>query len=195
MSPLAEIDAAVQRVTDAGQPVVVLQCTSAYPAAPEVLGLNLIDEFRARYGVPVGLSDHSGTIFPGLAAAALGIAVLEVHLTLSRQMFGPDVSSSLTPDELAQLVEGVRFIHRARSHPVDKDAMAEELAPLRALFTKSVVATRDLEAGTVLTVDALAAKKPGTGIPASRMSEVIGQRLRRSVVADEQLQASDLEAG
>ena len=95
-----------------------------------------------------------------------GIEVLEVHVALSRDMFGPDVVASLTPAELRQLVDGIRFIERMRSHPVDKATAAAELAPLRHIFTKSVVAAADLPAGTVLTREHLAAKKPGTGIPA-----------------------------
>ncbi len=186
MSPLEEIDAAVRRITDP----VVMQCTTAYPCPPEKVGLNLIPFFRERYGCAVGLSDHSGTIYPGLAAVTLGADVLEVHVTLSREAFGPDVPASLTTAELRQLVEGVRFIQRAL--PVDKDAMAVEMEPLRQMFTKSVVAQFDLPEGTVLAPEHLAVKKPGGGIPAPRMAELIGGRLRRAVKADEALRFEDL---
>jgi N-acetylneuraminate synthase len=108
-------------------------------------------------------------------------------------MFGPDVPASITTAELRQLVEGIRFIECMMTHPVQKDAAANDLAPLRALFTKSIVARADLPAGTVLTMDDLTAKKPGTGIPASRLPELLGARLRRSVHADEQLQPDDVE--
>lgn len=193
MSPIAETDAAVDRVRAAGVPLAVLQCTSAYPCAAESVGLNLIPWYRDRYDCAVGLSDHSGTIYPGIAAATLGIDVLEVHVTMSREMFGPDVASSVTTTELRQLVEGVRFVERMVGQPVNKDAMAERLAPLRELFTKSVVARTPLAAGTVLTGEHLALKKPGTGIPAARLHEVIGQRLSRDVNADEPLREADLE--
>lgn len=194
MSPLSEMDAAVERIRAAEVPLVVLQCTSAYPSPPEKIGLNLIDFFRERYSVGVGLSDHSGTIFPGLAAATIGIDVLEVHLTLSREMFGPDVVASITTEELRTLVTGVRFIEAMRDNPLDKDALAEETAPLRSLFTKSIVARGDLKAGTVLSTEHLALKKPGTGLPAARMPDVIGTRLRRDVEADTILSMDDLEA-
>ena len=185
-SPLEEIDAAVRRIKDP----VVMQCTNEYPCPPEKVGLNLIPLFRERYGCAVGLSDHSGTIYPGLAAVTLGAEVLEVHVTLSREAFGPDVPASLTTAELRQLVEGVRFLERAL--PVDKDAMAVEIEPLRRVFTKSVVARFDLPEGTVLAPEHLAVKKPGGGIPAARMSELIGGRLRRAVKADEPLRFEDL---
>jgi N-acetylneuraminate synthase len=154
----------------------------------------MIPFFRERYqDAFIGLSDHSGTIFPGIAAATLGAEVVEVHVTLSRGMFGPDVPASVTVEELRQLVDGIRFVERMRAHPVDKDAIAREMAPLRAIFTKSVVARERLAAGTLLTDANLAAKKPGTGIPAERLPEFVGRRLRRTLEIDEQLRADDVE--
>ncbi|HEY9426016.1 MAG TPA: N-acetylneuraminate synthase family protein [Gemmatimonadaceae bacterium] len=195
MSALDEIDLAVRRVKDRGLPLAVLQCTSAYPCPPESVGLNMLAAFRERYDCAVGLSDHSGTIFPGLAATTLGAEVLEVHVALSREAFGPDVVASVTTGELRQLVDGVRFIERMLANPVDKDAAARELQPLRALFTKSVVARVDLPAGTTLREEHLAARKPGTGIPAARLPELVGSRLARSVRANELLADSDVVAG
>lgn len=193
MSSLKEIDTVVELVRAHGVPLTVLQCTTAYPCPPEQVGLNLIPYFRERYGCAVGLSDHSGTIYSGLAAVTLGIEVLEVHVALNREMFGPDVPASVTTTELRQLVEGIRFIEKMKANPVDKDAMAAEMVSLRNLFTKSVVARVDLSAGTVLREEHLAVKKPGTGIPASRLPELIGHRLRRAVKADELLQEGDPE--
>jgi N-acetylneuraminate synthase len=164
-----------------------------YPCPPEKIGLNLIPFFRERYGCAVGLSDHSGKIYPGLAAVTMGIEVLEVHVTLSRQMFGPDVSVSLTPEELKQLVEGVRFLEAVMTNPVDKDAVANDAADLRSVFGQSVVARQDLPAGTVLAAEHLATKKPGTGLPAARLMELMGARLNRSLKADELVLESDLE--
>ena len=193
MSPLAEIDAAVERVRRGGCDVAVMQCTTAYPCPPERVGLNMIPALRERYACPVGLSDHSGTIFAGLAAAAIGIDLLEVHVTMNRAMFGPDVPASVTLDGLRQLVEGVRFIERMRESPVEKDAIAAELRPLRDIFTRSVVARTALPAGTVLREDHLAAKKPGTGIPIRRLPDLLGRRLRRALAADELLREDDVE--
>lgn len=192
MSPLSEIDAAVERIKVRGLPLTILQCTSMYPTPPEKVGLNMIPFFRERYNCRVGLSDHSGTIYAGLAAAAIGINVLEVHVTLSREMFGPDVIASVTTAELRQLVEGIRFIEAMRTNPVDKDVMAQELAPLRDLFTKSIVVCEDLRAGTILTEKHLTVKKPGTGIPVYRLPEVIGRKLAHDVPANELLHETDL---
>jgi len=193
MSPTSEIDAAVARVKSRGLPVGVFQCTTAYPCPPERIGLNLIPQYRERYGCWVGLSDHSATIYAGLAAAAIGIDMLEVHVALSREMFGPDVVASVTTTELRQLVEGVRFIERMRASPVDKDAFAREMAPLRQIFTRSLVARQALPAGTVLAREHLAIKKPGTGLSPDRLEDVVGRRLRRAVDTDQVLAPEDIE--
>ncbi len=192
MSPWAEIDAIVEQIKAKSLPLLVFQCTTAYPCPPEKVGLNVIGELRRRYSCPVGLSDHSGSIFPGLAAATLGADMLEVHVTLSREMFGPDVPASVTTAELRQLVEGVRFIENMMSNPVDKDIIAQEMEPLRQLFFKSIVASQDLLEGTVLGPEHLTTKKPGTGIPAERMESMFGRRLRRAVGRDELLREEDL---
>jgi len=193
MSPIAEIDAAVARVRARNVDVGVFQCTTAYPCPPEKIGLNLIPFYRERYGCWVGLSVHSATIYPGLAGVALGIDMLEVHVTLSREMFGPDVIASVTTAELRQLVDGVRFIERMHANPIDKDLSAKEAAPLRKLFTRSLVANATLPAGTVLAREHVAIKKPGTGLPPDRLQEIIGRRLARPVAADQVLAVDDIE--
>jgi N-acetylneuraminate synthase len=146
---------------------------------------------RERYGCAVGLSDHSGTIYPGLAAVTLGIEVLELHVAFSREMFGPDVPASVTTGELNQLVEGIRFIERMRNNPVDKNSFAEEVLPLRKLFTKSIVASSDLSKGTLLEEKHLQIKKPGNGLPGERMKDLIGKTLLRDLKADEQILEGD----
>lgn len=193
MSDWDELDRAVECVRRAGAPVAVLQCTTAYPCPPEKLGLNVIELLAGRYDCPVGLSDHSGTIYAGLAAATLGARIIEVHVTFSRECFGPDVVASITTEELARLVEGVRFIERAMKSPVDKAEMARSLTDLRRTFGKSVVAGRDLPAGHQLSLDDLALKKPGTGIPPSGLDRLVGRRLAVAVRADHLISETDLE--
>jgi len=193
MSPLDEVDAAVARVKARGLQLGVFQCTTAYPCPPEKIGLNLVPFYRQRYGSWAGLSDHSGTIYPGLAGAAMGLDMLEVHVALSREMFGPDVIASVTTSELRQLVDGVRFIERMRANPLDKNESARETAPLRRLFTRSLVASQPLAAGTVLSREHVRIKKPGTGLPPDRLDDILGKRLARAVSADQVLSADDIE--
>jgi N-acetylneuraminate synthase len=191
MSGFDEIDNAVSYIRQKNADFAVMQCTTAYPCPPEKVGLNLLPLLRERYQCAIGLSDHSGVIYPGLAAVTLGIEILEVHVTLSRDMFGPDIPASVTTGELGQLVEGVRFIERMRSHPMDKDAFAGEAQPLRNLFTKSIVASVDLPKGTVLEEKHLRIKKPGTGLPGERMKDLIGKQLMRDIKMDEQILEGD----
>jgi N,N'-diacetyllegionaminate synthase len=193
MSDQQELDRSVARVKAAQIPLAVLQCTSKYPCPPEKIGLNMLEVLKSRYDCPVGLSDHSGNIFAGLAAAALGAEVLEIHVCLSREMFGPDIPSSVTTGELRELVTGVRQIETMLENPVDKEAIAAELAPLRRIFTKSIYAGQFLPAGTVLSEEHLQLKKPGHGIPAEQMSNLIGCSLRRNLEAGEILLLEDVE--
>lgn len=194
MSSWAELDGAVARLRAAGAgSLAVLQCTSAYPVTPERVGLNVLDQIRQRYGCAAGLSDHSGTVFPALAAVTLGARVVEVHVTLSREMFGPDIAASVTTCELRQLVKGVRYLNAALAAPVDKDQVAAELAPMRALFGRSLVARCALPAGHVLAADDLIAKKPAGGVPPTQLESLIGRRLRRPLNPDEPLRESYLD--
>jgi N,N'-diacetyllegionaminate synthase len=193
MSDDAELDAAVEVVKRCGAPLAVLQCTTANPCPPERIGLNLLPMFRERYNARVGLSDHSGTIFPSIAAAVVGCDVLEVHVTLSREMFGPDVVASVTTAELQQLVTGVRFVETMMTNAVTKDESALEVASLKNHFTKSVVASADLAAGTILAEEHLALKKPGFGIHEAQLPTLLGRRLSRPVSADTPLHPSDIE--
>lgn len=193
MSTMLEIDETMKRIKVSGSPVALLQCTTAYPCEAELVGLNVIDEFRKRYECAVGLSDHSATIYPGLAAVTLGISVLEVHLTLSRAMFGPDVPASVTPDQLRELVKGIRFIETMNKNPVDKSKVSEEIHGLKKIFNKSVVAAVALPAGTVLQRKHLNLKKPGTGIPANQLPTLIGQRLKRALSPDDLITYNDFD--
>lgn len=195
MSDIDELAAAVDVVRRRGAPYAVMQCSTMYPTPPEAVGLNVLPLFRQRFGAEaaLGLSDHSSKIFPGIAAATLGIEVLEVHVALSRRMFGPDTVASVTPEELAQLVEGVRFVESMRAAPVDKAKSARELDSMRHIFMKSVALVGALPGGTVLTAAQLTAKKPGTGIPAREKAAVVGRRLARDVAEDRPLTWDDLE--
>lgn len=193
MSSMAELEIAVDHLHRFGLPLAVLQCSSVYPCPPERVGLNVLTTLRDRFGTDVGLSDHSGTIFPSLAAVALGCTVVEVHVTLSREMAGPDTTSSVTTSELKQLVDGVRFVQKAMNHPVDKDELPDDIGVMRSLFTKSVVTNVDLPSGTVLLPDHLALKRPGTGLPPGRLKDLIGRRLVRHLAADSLVSEADFE--
>jgi N-acetylneuraminate synthase len=192
ISDWIELDEALSRFAPE-TPKAVLQCTTAYPCPPEKVGLNLLAEIRQRYDCATGLSDHSGKIFAGLAAAALGADVLEVHVTLSREMFGPDVKASVTTGELRDLVDGIRDIESMLANPVRKENAVEENAELRRIFTKSLYAGSFIAEGTILDREHFQLKKPGIGIPASDLPLIIGKRIRRDVPAGQLLSLRDVE--
>jgi N,N'-diacetyllegionaminate synthase len=192
MSGLGEIRWAMDRVRSKVSEVSVMQCTTAYPCPPEKVGLNMLDVLRREFDCPVGLSDHSGTIFPGLAAAALGMDLLEIHVTFSRDMFGPDVPASVTFDELKTLVDGIRFVEAMKASPVDKEAASEDAGALRQMFMKGLVAAVDIAEGEVLSERNLDARKPMAGISVARYDEIVGRRVRRSLAAGTFVQEADL---
>jgi N-acetylneuraminate synthase len=128
-----------------------------------------------------------------LAAVTLGANVIEVHVVFSRDCFGPDVDASVTIGELKQLMEGIRFIEKMIADPVSKDMVATELTAMRTIFGRSLVAARDLAPGHRLAEGDLTLKKPGTGIPASRLPEVLGRTLGRGIRAEALLCDEDLE--
>jgi len=180
MSSWGELDEAVAA---AGENVTVLQCTSLYPTPPERVGLNVLAELRERYGKPVGLSDHTLGPYACFAAVALGAGVVEKHFTLSRDMYGPDAALALEPHELEDLVDGVREVETMLANPVDKDDL-DAVAEMKRVFEKSVATTRQIPAGAEISREMLAAKKPGTGIPAKRLPEVVGRRAAVAIPAD-----------
>ena len=192
MSDWAELEAMATGLIDDQYPFGMLQCTSRYPVSLEDVGLNVIEEIRKKISCPVGLSDHSGTIFPAVAAMARDAALIEVHVTLSREMFGPDVTSSLTTDELRLLVECRDAFWTMDQNPVDKNEMAQNLNGMRDLFSKSIALKMRLNSGHVLQKSDLCLKKPGTGIPIKDIDKVVGRVLIRDIGVNRLLRWDDL---
>jgi len=192
MSTWGDIASMVAHIQGRGGEVALFQCSSRYPTPLEKVGVNVVGELRRRFAIPVGLSDHSGTPWPALAALNESIDLLEVHVTFDRRMYGPDTSSSLTFTELAMVTEANRAFATMRASPVDKDQAAADLAQTKTLFTKSLSPVRDLSAGTVLAAEMLTVKKPGGGLSLEQLDQVIGRRLRRDIPANRLLRLDDL---
>ncbi|MCG8571677.1 MAG: N-acetylneuraminate synthase family protein, partial [Spirochaetes bacterium] len=113
MSNYKELDETINFIQKRGNDVSILQCTTNYPTTPEEIGLNIISEMIERYNVPIGFSDHSGMIWPSIAAVSLGAQIIEVHTVFDKRMFGPDSKASLTINELKELVTGIRYIEKS----------------------------------------------------------------------------------
>lgn len=187
---LDEIVGAVELLRPQG--VAVLQCTTIYPTPPEKVDLGVMAELKQILGCPVGLSDHSGTIYPPLAAVALGAAVIEAHITFDRRMFGPDAKASLTVDEFAELVRGIRIVEMASGGTVRR-GVSDELSDLKAMFGRTIALSRDLPVGHVLTFEDLEGKKPaGQGLSTEQLDAVVGRSLKTAKRAFEFLREDDL---
>jgi N-acetylneuraminate synthase len=169
----------------------LFHCTSMYPTPYSKVRLGALAELAARFPRAVlGLSDHSLGIYTCLAAVPLGARLLEKHFTSDTTWPGPDVSISITPTELRQLIEGSRAVFQALGGA--KDVLPEEQPTIDFAYA-SVVTTSPVRAGERFTRENLWVKRPGTGeILAARYEEVLGQRAARDVAADALLAWSDV---
>jgi len=192
MSDLDEIGDSVDFIKSKNVPLCVLQCTTSYPTKAHQVGVNMLPVFAEKFGVASGLSDHSAKIFPGLIAAWQGAKVIEVHLTLTKRAFGPDVGSSLTVKQMKKLVKGVRYVEKMKTNPHDKTRISDDIVPLREIFMKSLVVNRAMKAGETIMAEDLDARKPAYGISVRRYDEIIGRTLARNVEAITPLQEDDL---
>ena len=186
MATLEEISEAVTAAEEAGATALALmQCASVYPAAPELINLRAMDTLRDRFGVPAGLSDHTMGLAIPAAAAAMGAAMIEKHITLDRSMDGPDHSFAIEPDELAAMVRAVRDAEAALGDGRKEGPSEAERDENYTLARRSLIAARDLAAGTVIEADMLTVKRPGSGIAPKHFDDVVGLTLAADVEADD----------
>jgi len=182
MSDFNELDLAVKRFLKSNNKINILQCTTKYPTSYEDIGLNVIKELEAKYPkYNIGLSDHSGSIYPSLAATTLGASVIEVHVVFDKQMFGPDSSSSITIQELSSLCDGVEAINTMLDFPINKNVL-RSTSSLKSNFAKSLSINSSVRKGEILTLDMLESKKPGgQGISASEYENILGKKFIRDL--------------
>ncbi|MCG8449787.1 MAG: N-acetylneuraminate synthase [Pirellulales bacterium] len=175
MSRLGEVEQAVQAIQRTGNHnFALLHCVSNYPAKAADVNLRAMQTMRTAFGQPVGYSDHTLGIDVGIASVALGACILEKHFTLDRTLPGPDHCASLEPSELRQLVQGVRTVEAALGDG-KKQPAACELNTADAA-RKSLVAATSIPAGTPLTEDLIAIKRPGTGLPPILKPQLLNRR-------------------
>jgi len=186
MANLGEIETALDVLETAGTPrtqITVLHCNTEYPTPMKDVNLRAMCSIRDAFGVAVGYSDHTaGTEVP-IAAVALGATVIEKHLTLDRNLPGPDHKASLEPNEFAAMVRSIRNIEQAAGDGIKRPSPSE--TKNKAIARKSLVAAKPIRAGDQFTAENVIAKRPGTGISPMRWDEVIGQVAARDFVADE----------
>jgi len=186
MSTLGEVEAAIIAMEQAGTPkgnIIVLHCTTEYPAPVEEVNLKAMLSMQAAFQLRVGYSDHTEGIAIAPAAVALGACVIEKHFTMDRDLPGPDHRASLEPHELAALVQSIRAVEAALGDGVKRMTAAE--AHNKLVARKSIVAARAIAQGELFSTQNLAVKRPGTGISPMLWDEVLGQRAPRGFEPDE----------
>lgn len=183
-----DIEAALKVLVDNGQDiakVTLLHCNTQYPTPYEDVNLLAMCSLR-KFVDHVGYSDHTLGITVPVAAAALGAEVIEKHFTLSRELPGPDHKASLEPAELKEMVERIRIVEQSLGS--DRKGVTKSEAANKAVARKSIVASRDIRKGEILTEENICAKRPGTGISAMRWQEVEGTAAIRDFRQDEQIE-------
>jgi len=193
MATLAEVQEALdwaRAVRPSLDGLCVLHCTSAYPAPDEALNLRAITTLREALRLPVGYSDHSLGIEASLAAVSLGASVIEKHLTLDRQLPGPDHAASLELAEFTAMVRGIRRIAAMLGDGVKAPRPQEQ--DTARVARRSIVAAVDIPAGAALQPQMLACRRPATGIPPRDWDRVVGGTARAAIAAGTVLQWDQL---
>jgi pseudaminic acid synthase len=179
MSTLEEIEEAVRAACQAGATqIALLKCTSAYPAAPEEMNLRTIPELARRFGVPVGLSDHTMGSAVTVAAVALGACIIEKHLTLSRAEPGPDSAFSMEPDEFKAMVQAVRITEKALGE-VHFGIEAKEASS--RVFRRSLFVVQEVKRGEPFTAENVRSIRPGYGLHTRHLPEILGRNATRDI--------------
>lgn len=189
MNDIHSIRKSVNLLSEHGVQLALMHCTSLYPTPYDMVRLGAIRKLQEEFQLPVGLSDHSLGIYTSLGAVALGACILEKHFTVSRQWPGPDVPLSIEPNELEELVKGAKAIYAARD--ASNNILSEE-QPVIDFAYASIVTIRDIEEGESFTLENVWVKRPGGGIPASQLSDVIGRRTRRPLLANVAIMPEDI---
>ncbi|OLP58250.1 N-acylneuraminate-9-phosphate synthase [Xaviernesmea oryzae] len=194
MGTLEEIVTAVRTIEATGQrDIVILHCTSVYPAPPETIRLQNIVGLRSEFpAYPIGYSDHSIGIEIPAASVALGAGVIEKHFTLDSSRIGMDNQMATEPEEMARMIAACHTVHKALGGTgrILDAAERDQIPKMR----RSLIAARPLKAGEVIAAEDLDAKRPGTGIPPGSMDLLIGKRLTRDIEADAAILITDVEA-
>jgi pseudaminic acid synthase len=179
MASVEEIEEALQSAREVGATqIALLKCTSAYPAPAEEMNLRTIPEMTRRFGVPVGLSDHTMGIAAPVAAVALGACIIEKHLTLSRATPGPDSAFSLEPHEFKAMVEAVRTAEKALGEAHFGVSGKEEASKV---FRRSLFVVENVKQGEVFTEANVRSIRPGHGLHTRHLGEVLGKRAMRDI--------------
>jgi N-acetylneuraminate synthase len=192
MADMTDVEAAIATVRDAGnREVILLHCVSRYPTDPAEANLNAMNTLAHTFGVPAGYSDHTPGIDVAIGAVAIGACVVEKHLTLDHNLPGPDHRASLEPDAFAAMVKSIRTVQSALGNG-DKQPVSGE-ANVAAVARKSLIASRTIKAGTMITDKDIVVKRPGTGLRPAMLPQLLGRRASVNIEEGELLRLDMFE--
>lgn len=184
MSTLEEVAEAVIILKEAGcKDLILLHCTSNYPAKVEDCNLRAMKTMADSFNLLVGYSDHTPGIFVSIAAVAVGACVIEKHFTLDKNLSGPDHKASLEPNELKEMVYGIRVVEKALGSAIKAPVQSE--LEVRDVARRSIVAKVNIPEGAVITEDMLAFKRPGVGIAPKHENLIVGKIAKQNIHKDE----------
>lgn len=184
MSNLAEVEKAVSLIRNYHNKIVLLQCTSEYPARYEDINLSVINSFKNQFNLNVGMSDHSPGIMVACAASVMGACVVEKHVTLDRSMKGTDHQASLDPPGMERLVKWIRDFEKAKGNGLKSEYSGEFINKKK--LSRSIVAARNLKAGEIITADMISAKSHiKIGLSPFEDEKILGKTLSKDIDEDE----------
>jgi len=193
MSTLEEISETVNLIKQIGTPLALTHCTSVYPCPYRLSNLKVIPKLNKLFNVPVGLSDHTNTIYTSFGAVAHGACIVEKHFTLNKNAEGPDHASSIEPKELKHLVEGSNAIFEANG---DEKKIFEEERQILAWAREAVVSEKDIQPGEKFSLDNVWVKRPSPKpgcIPAKDLKKIIGKVAKKKINKDTQIKWEDIQ--
>lgn len=192
MSTMAEIERAVKEIESTKNiNLILLHCTSNYPASHDTVNLSAMETLRKKFGLTIGYSDHTIGLEVSIAAVAMGAKVIEKHFTLDKEMDGPDHKASIEPQELAHLVKAIRNIEKAFGDGEKKPLPSEH--NIRQVARKSICASCDIKKGQKLSADMLVIKRPEGGIKPELFDSIIDRKSIRTIKKDDLIHLEDLE--
>tara|TARA_B100000989_G_C19532426_1_gene470854 strand:- start:3978 stop:5024 length:1047 start_codon:yes stop_codon:yes gene_type:complete len=171
----------------------IFQCTSMYPTDPKNIGLNILTELKKKYKCPIGLSDHSGTIYPSLAAMTLGANIIEVHFKIEDNKYNLDSKASLNINDLKTVCDGSQYIYTLIKSKTNKNRINHQAKIIKKNFTKSIAVKINLKKGSILTKDIITFKKPGNGIDPNDIDKILGKKIIKDIKNTKLLKWSDIE--
>ena len=188
MSTIREIDDAINVLYKSGlkkKNLVLMQCNSAYPTPLKDLNLNVLENFKKKYKVEVGFSDHSEGIIAPIIASGLGSKYIEKHFTISKKLPGPDHICSLSPKEMKELVKNLRKTEIILGETLKKVTKSENKN--RKLVRKSIYATKNIFKGDVFTIKNISLKRPGYGLHPKNFKKLLGKKSSFNYKIDQQI--------